>query len=87
MEKYIKIAEKYLAINSKHLVKGLCFTIRKHELDNSKNPEELIKNKLDSICYDFSVVKSYMDNYGTEYLLFYNMYDSDMEGVKQHERN
>ena len=73
VEKYIKIAEKYLVTNSKYLVKGVCFTIRKRELDNSNNPEELIKNRVDSICYEFSAVKSYMDNYGTEYLLFYNI--------------
>ena len=73
MEKYVKIAEKYLAVNSKNLTNGLCFTIRKKELDNSNNPEELIKNRIESICYDFTSVKSYTDDYGTEYLLFYNL--------------
>ena len=73
MGKYIKIAEKYLAVNSKHLAKGLCFTIRKTELDKSDNPEELIKSRVESISYDFAAVKSYTDGYGTEYLLFYNL--------------
>ena len=72
MEKYIEIAKKYLVNNSKNLTKGLCFTIRKSELDNSINAEELIKDKINSICYDFSEVKSYTDGYGIEYLLFYN---------------
>lgn len=53
MGKYIKIAEKYLAVNSTHLTKGLCFTIRKSELDASNNLEELIKNRVKSINYDF----------------------------------
>ena len=73
MEKYVKIAEKYLAVNSKNLTKEFCFTIRKTELDNSNNPEEFIKNRIESICYDFTSVRSYTDDYGTEYLLFYNL--------------
>ena len=73
MEKYVKIAEKYLAVNSKNLTNGLCSTIRKTELDNSNNPEEFIKNRIESICYDFASVRSYTDDYGTEYLLFYNL--------------
>ena len=73
MEKYVKIAEKYLAVNSKHLTKGLCFTIRKSELDASDNPDELIKNMVNSINYDFAAVRSYADEYGMEYLLFYNL--------------
>ena len=72
MEKYIEIAKKYLVNNSKNLTKGLCFTIRKAELDNSGNAEELIKDKINSICYDFSEVRNYIDGYGIEYLLFYN---------------
>ena len=72
MGKYIYLAKKYLVKDSKNLTKGLCFTIRKAELDNSNNVEELIKDKINSICYDFSEVKSYTDGYGTEYLLFYN---------------
>ena len=31
-----------------------------------------VKDKINSICYDFSEVKSYTDGYGIEYLLFYN---------------
>ena len=50
----------------------MCFTIRKSELDNSNNAEELIKDKINSICYDFSEVRNYIDGYGIEYLLFYN---------------
>ena len=73
MEKYVKIAEKYLAVNSKNLTKGLCFTIRKSELDASDNPEKLIENRVSSILYDFSAVRSYMEGYGTEYILFYNL--------------
>ena len=73
MEKYIEIAKKYLIRDSKNLTKGLCFTIRKSELDNSSNAEELIKDKINSICYDFTSVRSYTDDYGTEYLLFYNL--------------
>ena len=57
----------------KEFDKGLCFTIRKTELDNSNNPEEFIKNRIESICYDFTSVRSYTDDYGTEYLLFYNL--------------
>ena len=72
MGKYIYFAKKYLVKDSKNLTKGLCFTIRKAELDNSSNAEELIKDKINSICYDFSEVKSYTDGYGIEYLLFYN---------------
>ena len=72
MGKYIYLAKKYLVKDSKNLTKGLCFTIRKAELDNSSNAEELIKDKINSICYDFSEVKSYTDGYGIEYLLFYN---------------
>lgn len=72
MKEYIEIAKKYLTNSSKNLTKGLCFTIRKSELDNSNNVEELIKNKVNSICYDFSRVKSYTDGYGIEYLMFYN---------------
>ena len=72
MGKYIEIAKKYLANNSNNLTKGLCFTIRKAELDNSSNAEELIKDKINSICYDFSEVRNYIDGYGIEYLLFYN---------------
>ena len=72
MEKYIEIAKKYLIRDSKNLTKGLCFTIRKSELDNSSNAEELIKDKINSICYDFSEVRNYTDGYGIEYLLFYN---------------
>ena len=72
MGKYIEIAKKYLANNSNNLTKGLCFTIRKSELDNSSNAEELIKDKINSICYDFSEVRNYTDGYGIEYLLFYN---------------
>ena len=72
MEKYIEIAKKYLVNNSKNLTKGLYFTIRKSELDNSNNAEELIKDKINSICYDFSEVRNYIDGYGIEYLLFYN---------------
>ena len=72
MEKYIEIAKKYLANNSKNLTKELCFTIRKSELDNNNNAEELIKDKINSICYDFSEVRNYTDGCGIEYLLFYN---------------
>lgn len=72
MGKYIYLAKKYLVKDSKNLTKGLCFTIRKAELDNSSNAEELIKDKINSICYDFSEVKNYTDGYGIEYLLFYN---------------
>ena len=72
MGKYMYLAKKYLVKDSKNLTKGLCFTIRKAELDNSSNAEELIKDKINSICYDFSEVKSYTDGYGIEYLLFYN---------------
>ena len=72
MEKYIEIAKKYLIKDSKNLTKGLCFIIRKSELDNSINVEELIKDKINSIFYDFSEVRNYTDGYGIEYLLFYN---------------
>ena len=72
MEKYIEIAKKYLIRDSNNLTKGLCFTIRKAELDNSGNAEELIKDKINSICYDFSEVRNYTDGCGIEYLLFYN---------------
>lgn len=72
MERYLKIAEKYSVEDSEYLAKGLCFTIRKRELDNSNDPEELIKSKLDSIYYDFSKVRIYVDAYGMESLLFYN---------------
>ena len=72
MGKYIYLAKKYLVKDSKNLTKGLCFTIRKAELDNSSNAEELIKDKINSICYDFSEVRSYTDGYGIEYLLFCN---------------
>ena len=72
MGKYIYLAKKYLVKDSKNLTKGLCFTIRKAELDNSGNAEELIKDKINSICYDFSEVRNYTDGYGIEYLLFYN---------------
>ena len=72
MGKYIYLAKKYLVKDSKNLTKGLCFTIRKSELDNSNNAEELIKDKINSICYDFSKVRNYTDGYGIEYLLFYN---------------
>ena len=73
MEKYIEIAKKYLVNNLKNLTKGLCFTIRKSELDNSINAEGLIKDKINSICYDFSEVRNYTDGCGIEYLLFYNV--------------
>ena len=73
MGKYIYLAKKYLVKDSKNLTKGLCFTIRKAELDNSINAEEIIKDKINSICYDFASVRSYIDDYGTEYLLFYNL--------------
>lgn len=46
MEKYIEIAKKYLVKGSKSLTKGLCFTIRKTELDNSNNVEKLIEDRL-----------------------------------------
>lgn len=72
MAKYIEIAKKYLVKDSKILTKELCFTIRKRELDSSANPEELIKSRLGSICYDFSKVRGYIDAYGMESLLFYN---------------
>lgn len=72
MEKYIKIAEKYLAVNSTNLNKGLCFAIRYNDLKNSDNPEQLIKERIKSICYDFSAVRDFTDEYGTKYLLFYN---------------
>lgn len=72
MEEYIKIAEKYLAINSTNLTKGVCFTIRYVDLKNSDNPEQLIKEKISSTCYDFSAVRDFTDEYGTRYLLFYN---------------
>ena len=72
MEKYIKIAEKYLTKDTKNLTKGICFTIRKSELENSYDPEEFIKEKISSLCYDFSSVKKYIDNYGIEYLVFFN---------------
>lgn len=72
MEKYLEIAKSILLKSSEPLTKGLCFTIRKRELDNSANPEELIKSRLDSICYDFSEVRGYIDAYGIESLLFYN---------------
>lgn len=72
MEKYIKIAEKYLTKDTKNLTKGICFTIRKSELENSNDPKEFIKEKISSLCYDFSSVKKYIDNYGIEYLVFFN---------------
>lgn len=72
MEKYIEIAKKYLVNSSKHLTNGICLTIRKKELDNSNNPEKLIKEKLHTVCYDFSLVRKYIDEYGNEYLLFFN---------------
>ncbi len=72
MEEYIKIAERYLATNSKSLTKGLCFSIRFSELKSCNNPEALIKDRINNICYDFSAVRDYTDEYGTRYLLFYN---------------
>ena len=72
MEKYIKIAQKYLVVNSINLNNGLCFTIRYNDLKNSDNPEQLIKERINSICYGFSAVRDFKDEYGTRYLLFYN---------------
>ena len=72
MKEYIKIAEKYLSINLTNLTKGVCFTIKYNDLKNSDNPEQLIKEKISSICYDFSAVRDFTDEYGTRYLLFYN---------------
>lgn len=72
MKEYIDIAEKYLVINSNNLTKGICFTIRYSDLKNSNNPEQFIKEKISSICYDFSAVRDFTDEYGTRYLLFYN---------------
>jgi len=80
MEKYINIAKAYLKTDSRHLVKGLCFTVRKKELDNSNNPEELIKEKLSFVYYDFSAVKSYTDSYGINYLMFFNEPEEDNAG-------
>lgn len=72
MEEYIMIAEKYLTANSKSLTKGLCFSIRLSELESSNNPEALIRDRINSICYDFSAVRDYTDEYRIRYLLFYN---------------
>lgn len=72
MKKYIQIAEKYLVTNSSNLTRGICFTIRYNDLLNSDNPEQFIKEEINSICYDFSAVRDYTDEYGTRYLLFYN---------------
>lgn len=72
MKEYIQIAEKYLVTNSSNLTRGICFTIRYNDLLNSDNPEQFIKEEINSICYDFSAVRDYTDEYGTRYLLFYN---------------
>lgn len=72
MEEYIKIAQKCLAVESPHLCRGLCFTIRYDDLKNSSDPEQFIKEKLSSICYDFSVVRDFADEYGVKYILFCN---------------
>lgn len=72
MKEYIQIAEKYLVTNLSNLTRGICFTIRYNDLLNSDNPEQFIKEEINSICYDFSAVRDYTDEYGTRYLLFYN---------------
>lgn len=72
MERYTAICKSHLKTESKHLAEGLCITIRKKDLDNCGDPEKLIRKRMDSVCYDFSAVKCYRDNYGDDYLLFYN---------------
>lgn len=72
-EEYLHMAKKYLVDKANgRLTDGICITIRMKELFDSSDPEKLIINKLESVKYDFSEVYLHTDNYGIDYLLFYN---------------
>lgn len=72
-KEYLDTAKKYLFNKGNgKLTGGICFTIRIGEIFNSDEPEEFIKNKIESVRYDFTEVCLHTDSYGVDYLLFYN---------------